>query len=134
MHNKAVNVRLRLDSFKRGFATKLPITLALGGFGSMRMTRMFCLSLIPLLVSCSSPATNCLDLAPIGIWTKIEPPRREIVELFGTPHEGSIVLWFKNREGRYGMCQSCSASDSQAKSFLVGREKLEPVVEQACAQ
>jgi hypothetical protein len=71
-------------------------------------------------------------MAPPGIWTKIEIPSQEVVALFDAPATGSSILWFKNREGKFGMCQSCAAPNNQAKSFQVAGEKLETLAEQAC--
>jgi hypothetical protein len=94
--------------------------------------RTLYLLIIPLLASCSSPATDCLSMAPPGIWTKIEIPSQKVVALFDERATGSRVLWFKNREGKFAMCQSCAASSDQARSFQVAGEKLETLVEQAC--
>lgn len=98
----------------------------------MRMMRTLYLPILPLLASCSSLATDCLSMAPPSIWTKIEIPSQKVVALFDAPATGSSVLWFKNRDGKFAMCQSCAASSDQARSFQIAGEKLETSVDQAC--
>ena len=99
----------------------------------MRMMRVLYLPILPLLVSCSSLVTDCLSMAPPGIWTKIEIPSQKVVALFDAPATGSSLLWFKNREGKFARCQSCAASSEKARSFQIAGEELETLVDQACA-
>jgi hypothetical protein len=98
----------------------------------MRIMRALYLPILPLLASCSSLATDCLSMAPPGTWTKIETPSQNVVALFEAPATGSSVLWFKNRDGKFAMCQSCAASSEKAMSFQMAEEKIETLVDQVC--
>ena len=98
----------------------------------MRLKRALYLPFLPLLASCSSLATDCLSMAPPGIWTKIEVPSQKVVALFDEPAVGSTVLWFQNREGKFAMCQSCSDSSERTRSFQMAGDKLETSIDQAC--
>jgi hypothetical protein len=98
----------------------------------MRMKGVSLILIAPLLAGCGSLTTDCLSLAPVGIWTKIEPPQLEIVALFDEPDVNSHILWFENRDGMIGMCQSCGPSGKQAKSFQMGLDKQGKKTEKEC--
>ena len=99
--------------------------------------KLLCLTIFILLAGCDSLATDCLDLAPPGIWTKIQSPGEEIVKLFDSSPADSTVLWFKRGGTKFGMCHGCGAPSEHAKSFQIAdtqRDTLEDLVEQECVR
>lgn len=99
--------------------------------------KLLCLTIFILLAGCDSLATDCLDLAPPGIWTKIQSPGEEIVRLFDSNAADSAVLWFKSGDTKFGMCHGCGAPSEHAKSFQIAdtqRDTLEDLVEQECVR
>ena len=100
----------------------------------MRKLRVHFTLLSVALAGCDSLATDCLDMAPPGIWTKVAQPEQAIAKLFERTDDASGVLWFKNGADRYGMCQRCSGSSDYARSFQIAGAGLEKLVEQECIQ
>ncbi len=99
--------------------------------------KLLCLTIFILLAGCDSLARDCLDLAPPGIWTKIQSPGEELVRLFDSTAADSTVLWFKNGDTKFGMCHGCGASSEYARSFQIADtqlDKLENLVEQECVR
>jgi hypothetical protein len=99
--------------------------------------KLLCITIFILLAGCDSLATDCLDLAPPGIWTKIQSPGEEIVGLFNSSAADSTVLWFKSSGTKFGMCHGCAAPSEHARSFQIAdtqRDKLDNIVEQECVR
>ena len=99
--------------------------------------KLLCLTFFIFLAGCDSLATDCLDLAPPGIWTKIQSPGEEIVRLFDSNAADSTVLWFKSGGTKFGMCHGCGAPSEHARSFQIAdtqRDRLDNLVEQECVR
>ena len=99
--------------------------------------KLLYLTIFILLAGCDSLAIDCLDMAPPGIWTKIESPGEEIVRMFDATATDSNVLWFKNGDSKFGMCHGCGAPSDYARSFQIVDAQLDNLgvtVEQDCVR
>ena len=99
--------------------------------------KLLYLTIFILLAGCDSLAIDCLDMAPPGIWTKIESPGEEIVRMFDATATDSNVLWFKNGDSKFGMCHNFRAPSDYSRSFQIADAQLDELgvtVEQECVR
>ena len=95
------------------------------------------LTIFILLAGCDSLAIDCLDMAPPGIWTKIQSPGEEIAGIFDATATDSNVLWFKNGDSKFGMCHNFRAPSDYSRSFQIADAQLDELgvtVEQECVR
>lgn len=125
---RKVSLRSRLIPEKAS-TTAQPRSLGWPGWfrclNSVLRSKLMYVAVGILLTGCDSLATDCLDMAPPGIWTKIKSPDEDIVKFFDSTAADSAVLWFKSGDAKFGLCRRCAAPSNYARSFQIGDPKLD---------
>jgi hypothetical protein len=74
---------------------------------------------ISIISGCSSLKNDCMSLAPEAEWKVVPEPRVSIVQKFRHLEVGSNQVWFKEGNGKYGLCIACDDNGQRASSFEV---------------